>query len=105
MFVSSIACCVWCQIWYQNFGIRNPWINDVGPDVVESPLRERDLDDTKRKNLRRYVEQLQQRLQHLEATQGADSYYSLRKESSIVTRKIIILSTKIKALIWLFFSF
>ncbi|KAK9227018.1 hypothetical protein WN943_012067 [Citrus x changshan-huyou] len=51
--------------------------------VAEPPVRERDLGDIERDDLRRQVEQLQQRLQHLEGTREAAPNGSSEEEGSI----------------------
>ncbi|KAL9415754.1 hypothetical protein AB3S75_039028 [Citrus x aurantiifolia] len=51
--------------------------------VAEPPVRERDLGDIERDDLRRQVEQLQQRLQHLEGTRKAAFNGSSEEEGSI----------------------
>ena len=51
--------------------------------VAEPPVRERDLGDIERDDLRRQVEHLQQRLQHLEGTREAAPNGSSEEECSI----------------------
>ena len=51
--------------------------------VAEPPVRERDLGDIERDDLRRQVEHLQQRLQHLEGTREAAPNGSSEEEGSI----------------------
>ncbi|KAK9210956.1 hypothetical protein WN943_000329 [Citrus x changshan-huyou] len=55
----------------------------TGDGVAEPPVRERDLGDIERDDLRRQVEHLQQRLQHLEGTREAAPNGSSEEEGSI----------------------